>query len=125
MFRWLWYAVSGRLPMRYRDWVLHDLSCRTWPLRHLARLIVPLVPVGVALAFVLPGPLSLRVTAVLMGAVIGLLFTFVFLFDSTEHRAQKFGYPPGALDQARQARRASKDLARAAEDFNRAWRSRR
>ena len=31
--RWFWYALGGRLPARYRPWVLHDLTCRTWPLR--------------------------------------------------------------------------------------------
>jgi Family of unknown function (DUF5313) len=34
--RWFWYAVGGRLPARYRSWVLHDLTaapgrCVTWP----------------------------------------------------------------------------------------------
>lgn len=115
--RWLWYAVSGRLPMSYRDWVLFDLSCRTWPLRHLARLVVPLVPVAAALTLVLPGPWSIRVTAVVLGSVIGLLFSFVFLHESTARRAVRFGYPEGAVQDARDARRATRDLARAAEDF--------
>lgn len=119
VFRWLWYAVSGRLPAEYRGWVLYDLSCRTWPLRHLARLVVPLVPVTAVLVVVLPGPASIRVTAVVLGAVIGLLFSFVFLHDSTERRALRFDYPPGALERARGERQAARDLARAADDFER------
>jgi Family of unknown function (DUF5313) len=123
--RWLWYAVSGRLPDSYRDWVLYDLSCRTWPLRQLAKLLVPLVPVAAVLLAVLPGPLSLRATAVVLGSLIGLLYTFVFLNESTERRAQRFGYPPGAVRAAREERRASRDLARAAEEFDRTRRPRR
>jgi Family of unknown function (DUF5313) len=63
--RWFWYAVGGRLPDRYRPWVLHDLTCRTWPLRHLARLVAQLAPVAIVLVLLLPGPLWIRV----MGAL--------------------------------------------------------
>jgi hypothetical protein len=103
--RWLWYAVSGRLPMRYREWVLHDLTCATWPLRHLARLLVPLVPVAALLIPVLPGPLSLRVMSVAVGAVVGLSYTFVYLHESTDRRAGKFGYPSGTAQAVREGRR--------------------
>jgi hypothetical protein len=102
--RWLWYAISGRLPWRYREWVLYDLTTRTWPLRHLARLLVPLVPVGVVLVAALPGPLSLRLTAVVFGSVVGLAYTFVFLDDSTDRRAVKFGYPTGTAESVRRLR---------------------
>jgi hypothetical protein len=125
VLRWLWYALTGRLPSTYRAWVLHDLSCRTWPLRHLAKLMVPLVPVDAALLAMLPGPMWLRANAVVLGSVIGLLFSFVFLEESTEHRAQRFGLPPGAVQGAREERRASRDLARAARDFDRTIRLRR
>jgi hypothetical protein len=59
--RWYWYAVGGRLPDRYRRWVLHDLTCRTWPLRHLARLVAQLAPVAIVLVLLLPGHLWIRV----------------------------------------------------------------
>jgi hypothetical protein len=102
--RWLWYAVSGRLAWRYRDWVLYDLTTPTWPLRHLARLLVPLVPVAAVLVAALPGPLSLRITAVVCGSVVGLAYTFVFLDDSTDRRAAKFGYPSGTTGLVRRQR---------------------
>jgi hypothetical protein len=82
--RWLWYALSGSLPWRYRDWVLYDLTAPSWPLRHLARLLVPLVPVATVLAVVLPGPLPVRAAAVVLGSLVGLGYTFVFLEDSTD-----------------------------------------
>ena len=122
VFRWLWYAISGRLPASYRDWVLYDLTCPTWPLRHLARLLVPLVPVVAILVVLLPGPWWLRAMAVLMGSVVGLLYTFVFLYESSDRRAAKFGYPSGTLQAAREDRRAAQALARAAADFQRRWR---
>jgi hypothetical protein len=115
--RWLWWSLSGRLDPRFRDWAFHDLTCRTWPLRHLARLVVPAVPVAAALIAVLPGPLSVRVTATVTGVVIGLLYSFVFLHESSERRAVKLGFAPGAADRARRDRVAEHDLAREAERF--------
>src|SRR3954447_16205173 len=37
---WIWYAIGGRLPERNRSWVLFDVTCRTWLLRHFARLLL-------------------------------------------------------------------------------------
>jgi hypothetical protein len=102
--RWLWYALTGRLPFRYHEWVLYDLTCRTWPLRHLARLVVPLFPLAAVLVAVLPGPPEVRITAVVMGSAIGLLFTFPFVEDSTDRRATKFGYLPGTAREVRDQR---------------------
>ena len=105
-FRWLWYAITGRLIPRYHAWAFNDLTCRTWPLRHLARLLVPAVPVAALLTVLLPGPLSVRITAAVTGMVIGLLYSFVFLHESTDRRAVKLGYPSGAVEAARQHRAA-------------------
>ncbi|MBV9312246.1 MAG: DUF5313 family protein [Pseudonocardia sp.] len=104
---WLWYVLTGRLNPRYRGWAFRDLTRPGWPLRHLARLAVPLVPVAAVLPFLLPGPLWVRVTATAMGCVIGLLYSFVFLHDSTDRRAVKLGYPSGAAAEAREQRRAT------------------
>ena len=117
--RWLWYALTGRLAPAYRDWALNDLTCRTWPLRHLARLAVPLVPIAVALVLVLPGPMSVRVSAVGFGSVVGLLYSFVFLHDSTERRAVKLGFPAGTPERVRAHRREGGTLSAEAEDFMR------
>jgi len=83
-FRWFWYAVGGRLPARYRPWVLHDLTCRTWPLRHLVRLVAQLAPVAIVLVILLPGPLWIRVMGAVGGSLVGLLYSFVFLYEATE-----------------------------------------
>src|SRR5438128_1027032 len=65
--RWLWYAVGGRLPSRYRTWVLHDLACRTWAVRHIARALVQVAPVAVAVFLLVPGTPGIRIAAVTAG----------------------------------------------------------
>jgi Family of unknown function (DUF5313) len=119
--RWFWYALGGRLPGWCREWVLHDLTCRTWPLRHLARLLTQLAPVAAVLIAVLPGPLWVRVMGAVGGSVVGLLYSYVFLYEATERRAAKAGYPPGTLRVVREERQADRALGRAAEDFHRTW----
>lgn len=69
-FRWLWYAVGGSLPAAYHEWVLFDLTCRTWVVRHFSRVLVQLSPWWLAL-FV-PGPLTLRFSLVALGYSLGL-----------------------------------------------------
>jgi hypothetical protein len=120
--RWSWYALGGRLPGRYREWVLNDLTCRTWPLRHLARLLIQLAPVAAVLIALVPGPLWVRVMGAVGGSLVGLLYSYVFLYEATERRAAKAGYPPGTLHAVREERRAGRNLKRAADAFDRAWR---
>jgi hypothetical protein len=119
VLRWLWYAVGGGLPAEYREWVLYDVTCRTWPLRHLVRLLVQLVPVGVLLIVLLPVPLWIRVLGVVVGSSIGLLYSFVFLYEATERRATKAGYPSGTAQVVRQEQHAARALRKAADDFHR------
>jgi Family of unknown function (DUF5313) len=119
---WLWYAMGGRLPAAFRQWVLHDVTCRTWPLRHLLRLLVQLLPIGLLLLLLIPGPLWVRVMAVLGGSVVGLLYSFVFLYEATEQRACKAGYPHGTAARVREERRAGRSLAEATRDFDRHFR---
>ena len=119
---WLWYAMGGRLPAAFREWVLHDVTCRTWPLRHLLRLLVQLLPVGLLLLLLIPGPLWVRLMGVLGGSVVGLLFSFVFLYEATEHRVCKAGYPHGTAARVREERRAARSLAEATRDFDQHFR---
>jgi hypothetical protein len=101
---WLGYAYGAGLPARNREWVLHDVSAPTWVLRHLLRGVVQVLPIGVAVFFLVPGSAGIRLTAVVMGAVIGLLFSLAFVEPAAEHRAIKAGYPEGAAEAARKAR---------------------
>jgi hypothetical protein len=57
---WLLFAIGFRLPDKNRDWVRHELTDAGWRGRAIRRLMVIMLPVCVALAF-LPGPVWLRV----------------------------------------------------------------
>ncbi|MBM7772972.1 hypothetical protein JOD54_003176 [Actinokineospora baliensis] len=91
--RWLWYAVGGTLPDRYRPWVLWDLTARTWVWRHFARVVMLFLPLWLLL--LVPGPLSLRFSMVAAGYVTGLYFSLSFMEDACERRLIKHGYPLG------------------------------
>lgn len=104
--RWLWYAMGGGLPERYRDWVLHDVSTRTWALRQMLRSVVQLVPFGILLVVLVPGELWVRLVAVLGGALVGLMYAASFVHLTTEHRSVKAGWAPGQAEAERERRTA-------------------
>lgn len=91
--RWLWYAVGGTLPDPYRGWVLYDLTCGTWVLRHLARVQVPFSVWWLVL--LVPGTISLRLSMVALGYFTALYFSFSFMEDACERRLIKHRYPAG------------------------------
>lgn len=48
---WIWYTLGARLGPAYREWVLHDTTCRTRWLRQIVRVVVQVVlPAAVVLA---------------------------------------------------------------------------
>lgn len=56
---WLWFALGGRLPERYRDWVWRDATTRWWVVRYATRVLVrtaPLLVAGYFLLALLPIP---------------------------------------------------------------------
>jgi hypothetical protein len=91
--RWLWYAVGGTLPAAHHSWVLYDLTCRTWVLRHLAR--VQVMFSGWWLALLVPGPWSLRFSMVALGYLLSIYFSLSFMEDASERRLIKHGFPTG------------------------------
>lgn len=93
--RWLWYALGGTLPEIHRGWVLHDLTARTWVLRHAARTTIILLPLLIGPLF-LPGPLWIRLCMVLLAVVVGHFYSVAYMAESREHRLRKHGFPPGA-----------------------------
>ena len=60
VWRWLLFAVGFRLPDENREWVRHELTDAGWRGRTIGRLMVIMIPVCIALAF-LPGPAWLRI----------------------------------------------------------------
>ena len=92
VLRWIAYAFGARLPTRYGPWVLHDLTCRTWFLRHLARTAVQTTPA--ALLALLPGPVWLRLALPLFVLVSSLFMAALFSPMIREKRLYQHGYLP-------------------------------
>ncbi|HZG92941.1 MAG TPA: DUF5313 family protein [Pseudonocardia sp.] len=120
--RWLLYAFGRGLPPEHREWVLHDLTTRTWALRQLLRSTVQVLPFALVLAAVLPGEPWVRVMAVAGGWAVGMIYAVAYLYETTEHRAIKAGYPRGLVQEVRGAAGADQ---RAAEERRYAERYRR
>lgn len=99
--RWLWYALGGGLPPRYRGWVLHDATCGTWQLRHFARAFVQMSLAAVPILLVSPGPVWIRLVALLLGWLVALQYALFIMQESVEHRVRKAGYPAGTAQAVR------------------------
>jgi hypothetical protein len=93
--RWFWYALGGGLPERNRGWVLHDTTTGTWWLRHIARTLVQVaIPIGLVMAL-LPAGWGLRAAAAGGGLALALFYSLAYMFETTENRVVKAGYPAG------------------------------
>ena len=112
--RWLWYAMGGGLPPRYREWVLSDATRDSWRLRQFGRAFVQMAPVAVLIMLLVPGPLWIRLAAILLGWLVGLQYALYFVDDAVERRVLKAGYPVGAAQAARDALHADERAAAAA-----------
>ena len=98
---WIWYAFGGRLPDRYRGWVLHDTTTGTWALRHVARALVQLaIPIALVLLLV-PGAVWIRAMAALGGLLLGMFFSVAYMPETTENRVVRAGYPAGTAQAGR------------------------
>jgi hypothetical protein len=92
--RWLWYTFGGSLGPRYRQWVLHDLTCRTRWERQIIRAVVQVVPLAAVLLFAL-GLGWIAWAGVGCGLVLALIYSAAYFDPSVEHRLAKHGYPAG------------------------------
>ncbi|RSM89446.1 hypothetical protein DMH04_05435 [Kibdelosporangium aridum] len=120
--QWLWYAVGGKLPDRYREWVLHDATAPTWLVRHVIRRLVFMAPILAALYLVLAVMMDFDLTIVLvglgLGVYAGMYYSLIFSTHSVDSRVTRHGYP----DQyASQVRKAMKQAER--ERYNATWRN--
>lgn len=90
--RWLLYAYGRRLPPRYAQWVLHDLTVRTWFVRILARGLAQSLPALVLL--VLPASPSILVMMIAI-VVFGMLFySMAFAWEIRDRRLYQHGFVP-------------------------------
>ncbi|SDC58737.1 DUF5313 family protein [Actinokineospora iranica] len=94
---WVYFQYGGRLPDRYREWVLHNSTCRTWLARAFVRGMVQVLPI-LALLFVglgvFGGSWPLAAGSVLLGFLVSLRFTLAYAVESVDARLVQHGYPP-------------------------------
>jgi hypothetical protein len=102
--RWVLYAFGRGLPAEYREWVLHDVTTRTWVLRHLVRTAVQLLPFAVLLYVLMPGSSMIRAGALLGGLLLGFFYSVAYMYETTENRVMKAGYPRGTAREIRDRR---------------------
>ena len=112
---WLAYAFGAGLPSRHREWVLRDTTSPTWALRHIARSLVQVSPIIVAILVFVPGPFWIRAGMVAGGTAIALIFSVAYMNETIEHRLVKAGYPAGtgaAVRERRSTDTRTADVAR-------------
>ncbi|MCZ2819763.1 DUF5313 family protein [Modestobacter sp. VKM Ac-2977] len=115
VLRWLWYAMGGGLPERHRSWVLHDTTTASWGWRHVLRAAVQMaVPIALVLLLV-PGPFWIRGMTALGGLLLGLIFSFAYMTETTENRVKKAGYPVGTAQTVRDRAQAGRDAEQTAK----------
>lgn len=110
--RWLWYCFGGRLPEQHHSWVLHDVTCRTWVLRHFGRWMLGIVPVFFLYLTLMPSSFAVRLLTDLSICGGILMFALVNITIDTERRAVRAGYSytlPGEIRSTRAVNRQRLD----------------
>src|SRR5882724_7955080 len=95
-FLWVYYQYGGRLPTRYRQWVLHDGTCRTWLLRMVVRGLVMVAPVAAVLflGFLWLGhSVPLAAGSIVLGVLVSLRYSLSYSVESVDRRLSRYGYP--------------------------------
>lgn len=121
---WLYYQYNGRLPDRYRDWVVHDVTCRTWLLRVFVRGLVMVAPVVVVLFWLLlwlGHSWPLATGSIVLGLLVNLRYSLSYSEESANSRLVRYGFPPGHATELR-ARRYAAAHAAEAERYRAAYR---
>jgi len=110
--RWLCFQYGIRLPDRYRDWVLHDATCRTWLPRVLLRTLVQLAPAFAVVLVILlsiDGAWPIALGALLLGVLVSLRLTLANAAESVDARLVRYGFPPGHGTAVRKRTNAAAD----------------
>jgi uncharacterized protein DUF5313 len=76
--QWVRYAYGGRLPDRYRAWVLHDATSSTWVWRFALKILAEVLPWLVLGFLVLTLLTPLPVGYVLGGLAVALVLSLFF-----------------------------------------------
>ncbi|MEV6641757.1 DUF5313 domain-containing protein [Amycolatopsis sp. NPDC051371] len=92
VLRWFGYAIGVKLPGRYKDWALHDATSKHWRARYVLQRSVGIVPLC-AVWLLLPGSIWLRLSLVLMAALVAYFYSCAYMEESIEHRLGRQGFP--------------------------------
>ena len=92
LMRYVGYSFGGKLPDNMRDWVRNDLTGDHAVVRHLARSMVPFLPIFAA-GLVVPGALALRSACVLLAVILALIYSFAFMDMNRRRRLSQHGIP--------------------------------
>jgi hypothetical protein len=122
---WVYYQYRSKLPMEYRDWVLHDGTCRTWLLRVLVRGLVQVAPLVIIVFAGLvafgDGSVLLAMGSVVLGILVSLRYALSYAEEGVNYRLARHGFPPGHGSRVRrQAYQAAH--AEEAEQYRANWR---
>jgi hypothetical protein len=103
----VWYAFGGRLPERYRDWVLRDGTARTWLLRAVLRGLVQVTPfaalfVTLIVVFAHSWPIAIGVVVIGIGGM--LPYSLAYAEQSVNTRLAAYGFPGDHGTNVRKAR---------------------
>ena len=100
----VWYCYGGHLPERNHSWVLHDVTCPTWALRHFARWLMVIVPVFCLFLAFMPTSMGTRffTDIAISGGIF--MFALVNIMVDTDRRAVRAGYAFSLPSEIRGAR---------------------
>lgn len=90
--RRLGYAAGVKLPARFNDWALHDATSKHWQVRYVLQRSVGILPLC-AVWLLLPGSIWLRLSLVLMAALVAYFYSCAYMEESVEHRLRRQGFP--------------------------------
>jgi hypothetical protein len=100
-----WYSIGGSLLPRYNSWVLYDVTCRTWWLRHFARVFAIITPISAVCFLVLVPNFGAPAAYAGVGLFGTLLFAgMTFILIDSDRRAVRAGYPTDYAGQVRSRR---------------------
>ncbi len=108
----LWYSIGGSLPPQHNTWVLHDVTGRTWWVRHFIRVFAIIAPLSAAWFYFLVPPFG--APAAYAGACLtGTLFLagMIYILIDSDRRAVRAGYPSNYAATVRSRRAADSQHA--------------
>jgi multisubunit Na+/H+ antiporter MnhB subunit len=105
--QWIRYAFGATLPARFAEWTLHDTTCGTWVLRHLARVLTVIAVPLVLVVLLVPASPGLRALTAFVTGACTVLLTAILSNEMTERRVQKAGFAWGTGEKVRAQRAAA------------------